>query len=147
MKSSYWKKWLTVLIICLMMLVSIPIAMGGEENNDAPMTYESAGKHVVSLSGGCSSFSFNIFSLHVGRLWWMILGQSIGFRVEEELVLKIDGEIWELECPVFISFTGFKGFAPGLLWWSVNHRIRDDNIIPVRVNGICDSIYIHQDDD
>ena len=144
MKSDHGKKWLTVLIICFMMLASIPITMGDEEKNDNAMDYEYSRKHVVSLSGRCSTFGFEIFCIHIGHFWWMILGQSLTFRVEEELVLKIDGEIWELECPILIGFTGFKGFAPGLLWWSICDRIGDDDYIPVRVNGICDSIRIVQ---
>jgi hypothetical protein len=140
---DYKKKLLAVFILFLIMIIINPIAISVKKSNETvdEIDYDYSGIHVVSLSGRCSGFGFDTISLHFGRFWWMIIGQSLTFRVEKDSELRIDGVLWDIKCPFFIGFVEFKGFAPGLLWWTL-YDSEDDEYTPVHVYGICKWIYI-----
>jgi hypothetical protein len=149
---NYKKGLMPVIIALLIIILFNPIAMGVENAmsieksiaHEYEINCDSSRTHVVSLKGKCISFGFSIFCIHIGWFWWILPTQSLTFRIEKDLELTIDGVSWDLEPSVLVGFYGFKGFAPSLLWWSFISRFDDGEYVPVRVKGICRSIWIDQ---
>jgi hypothetical protein len=146
MIPTYKKRVMPVIMLLLIVILSNPIAISVEKSNGHgyEITGDSSRTHVVSLKGKCESFGFSVFCLRLGWFWCLLPTQSLTFRIEQDLELTIDGVPLNLEPSVLVGFYGFKGFAPSSFWWSFISRNNDDQYVPIRVNGICSSIWIDQ---
>ena len=147
MKKHYLKKGLVVGVICLLMLVALPTVIG---DDDVEYPKEN-GPYIVFIGGKCYGgvipWSINIEWLllieegysrviQVGpfHLYWQY-PYGPDYDMEEGSIFIVNGQIQDIEYPVFIELMGFKGYAPAFFLWLLKMPIGR-----IRVLGICDAI-------
>lgn len=143
MKNKF-RKELTVGVICLLMLVSIPMVTAGEDYppEEGPYTVFIGGKCYGGLIPG--PFNLDILLLieqgytrviQFGPfgLWKYPWGPK--YCMEDGSIFIVNGKVQDVEYPVYIALNGFKGYAPAVGQWflkMITGRIR--------VVGMCDAI-------
>jgi hypothetical protein len=140
------KKSLTLGVICLLMLITIPIFSG--EIIEYP---KEEGPYTVFIGGKCNGGGIpnpihfdvahfitrgNIRYIQVGPLSYFVWPWGPEYHMEEESRFIVNYKLQHVEYPVSIFLYGFKGYAPALgLWFTktfINGRIR--------VFGVCEEI-------
>jgi len=142
-----FKKVIVVGMIFLLMLMIIPTTTG-EDIIEYP---KENGPYTVFISGKCYDgvipWSINIDWLllieegysrviQVGPFhfyWQYPYGPD--YAMEQGSIFIVNGQLQDVEYPVFIELMGFKGFAPAFFLWLLKMPFGR-----IRVIGICDAI-------
>jgi len=117
--------------------VNMPKDKKTKENTD-PKIQIKEDKQFVFLNGKCNRYSGNGTWLHIGPIWW--INGTFSFDLYKNILLIANGTIQHIENSACITFTNFKGYAPGFL-------LVLKVLIPgtyIRVFGICDSYNINE---
>ncbi len=125
-KTTLWKKGLAVGLTCLLMLLSIPITVSNEgyiENN------YSSDFSILSLKAERTDM-FYYDNGHIGQIW---LPNHINQLTiyGDEMELKINGKMQEVENPVYIMLRRFFGLGPSV------HNSKYKQNISVNFFGLC----------
>jgi hypothetical protein len=115
--------------------VSIPKDKKKIENTDSKAQTNND-KQFVFLSGKCNKYSGSGTWLHIGPIWW--INGTFSFDLYKNILFVANGKTQYVDNSVCVTFTNFRGFAPGFL-------LVLKVLIPgtyVRVFGICDSYNI-----
>ncbi|PNX50943.1 MAG: hypothetical protein BV456_04970 [Thermoplasmata archaeon M8B2D] len=117
--------------------VSMPKDKKTIENTDSKIQINKD-KQLVFLNGKCNRYSGDGTWLHIGPIWW--INGTFSFDLYKNILLIANGTIQHIENSACITFTNFKGYAPGFL-------LVLKVLIPgtyIRVFGICDSYNINE---
>ena len=145
MKHKF-RKELSVVVICLLMLMIIPTTTG----NDIEFPKEK-GPYIVYIGGKCYG---GVISGPINFEWLLLIEEGytrviqVGplnfywqypygpdYFMEEGSIFIVNGQIQDIEYPVEIELMGFKGYAPAVFQWLFKMLIGR-----IRVIGICDAI-------
>jgi len=112
------KKLLTVGIICLLMLVSIPMVSG-----KAILYPKEEGPYNVFISGKNTGMGGGIYTLflHFWPLWFLPYILSISWHFQAGSVFIVNGEEQDIEYPAQIDMSGFKGYDQSDLMFGLKH--------------------------
>lgn len=141
MKHKF-RKSLTVIVICLLMLVSIPLVNALDEypREEGPYNVFMGGK---CSRGGYKPVFFDFVSFFKGeKPRWFQLGPlglyrwPVGphYQMEKSSIFIVNGKIQNIEYPVGIMLKGFKGYAPAIYHTAIKTLGR------IRVFGVCEEI-------
>jgi len=134
-KHTIYRKFLTVSIIFLMILILNPITMSNKENKEIVNENNYITRFgVISFKAESADLAYVDFGI-IGRLW--LPSFPIQINIENvETELKINGKIQELEFPSLIVLRGFFGIGPLI------NESNNNQDTPVNFLGICREIIV-----
>ena len=115
--------------------VSMPKDKKKIENTDSKLQTNND-KQFVFLSGKCNKYHGSGKWLHIGPIWW--INGTFSFDLYKNILFIANGKTQYIDNSVCVTFTNFRGCAPGFL---LVLKI----LIPgtyVRIFGICDNYNI-----
>ena len=102
------RKGLTVGLICLLMLVSIPMVSGED------ILYpREEGPYNVTISGKSEGMGGGLYTmlLHFWPLWFKFYPNGINWHFQPDSVFFVNGEKQDIVYPAHIWLYGFKGYG------------------------------------
>jgi hypothetical protein len=112
------RKVLAVVIICLLMLVTVPMVSGElirYPREEGPYTVLIMGK--CSGMGGGQSTIFRLLPV-----WFLFYPRHIEWDFDEDSVFFVNGEKQDILYPAQIDLIGFKGYGPTIYMGILKHN-------------------------
>ena len=140
-KMMLIRRGTTITLICFLL---VPLSFMGEGKSETPTQIlcnseiQQAGIFFV-YAGGKSTLMGCSLDVHISPLWFQIRSSWVSYGFDGPTVIIINGIPTFYGEPVRIYMEGFKGLAPGSLYWSAKSLIG----ARMRIVGICTYFEIH----